>query len=654
MMKTFLTLLLCLLLPLAGAAEASPAEVVTAQYEFWQAYRFIGEEVTLRVFDNGSSEVALRFRYVPDQRAPVPEEPILRLVKVDGTEGLYGQAPLILHGKNESPDCVFTATVPLDRALGKSELLTFAICRPDGSERFRIKCRLADFTSSTGSWPVPESTAAVPSIPPVSPTALPTMRPTLPPAATEPPQDTALFTANFVMREYTANYTSLEAIMRIYPNDVSALTVRFKYDGAIPEDAFFRLTMVDGRVGYFGEATISPPDEQGVREVVILFNQQVGSIKNFNLDAFVPGSQKRLFKAFYKLSGKTYAWEALDLDPIATVVPDATPTPSPLPADVTAAPSPTVPTGKPFAHVRFGLLDPVKYFRLKSAYHDRYDNGISVLTIQFRYDGELPAKPMMRITQKEYTEGNFGEAIALWDEKEDGLLTVTIVTDQLQGSCRACRLKCYDEKGRELFYADLGVSLANELWSGGYEETIARSMLPTATPEPINTPAPTPTIAPTADPAASPTPAPEEPPYSEARHKRKFLLLDKVTGYSHYNVTLRRYAEVDVLTVYFRYKGGLPDGAKLRLIRVDTLLDSFGEALILPSELKNASADLLCAKIPSDRIPLNCTGLRLEAVSAEGEVLFTADFYPEEGTSGAKDARTLLNAAFEDAAPKAE
>ena len=97
-----------------------------------------------------------------------------------------------------------------------------------------------------------------------------------------------------------------------------------------------------------------------------------------------------------------------------------------------------------------------------------------------------------------------------------------------------------------------------------------------------------------------------------------------------------------MLSVFFRYKGDLPEGTVLRLVRVDHLLDSFGEAAIVPAELKNAAADLLCAKIVSDRIPLNAIGMRAEAVSPEGEVLFTVDIYPEADGFTAANARKLL------------
>ena len=649
MKKLFLLCLLCFL-PLFALAEEAPEALplVNATYELRETPRFISAEATLQVFDNGTSQLRLQFKYSYGQYEKLPRDAIIRLTKVDGTEGYYGQASIVFDGENGTANCVFSATLPLDRSFGETKFMTVAICDPDGTEFRRLKYVLKDYESPDDTWPAPESTPAVPTIPPVSPTPTPTPRPTLVPGATEPPQDTALMAISFKMREYTDKYTEKGATLRVY-EDMSALTVRFQYGKDIPEGTVFRLSTVDGKLGLYGEAMISEPDEQGVRQAVLLFNQQVGPLNNINLEAFAPGQQKRLFKAFYKRSGHSPAgWDKMA--PIGTI-PPATITPAPTPSAMPAAdgspPAPTpVPTEPPRSEllnqVRYALLDPVKWFRLKEAQLRRYEDGLNALEVRFTYSGEMPAKPVMRIVWREYIEGNFGEAVATRDDKTD-VWTALILTDQLQSSLRAFRLKCYDEKGNELFYLDFGASLANELWAGGYETNIARSMLPTATPEPSETPIPTPTVAATAAPAESPTPAPTEPPYSEARSKRTFLLVDKVKDYAHYNITLRRYEEFDVLSVFFRYKGELPEGTVLRLVRVDHLLDSYGEAAIVPANLENAAADLLCAKIVSDRIPLNAIGMRAEAVSPEGEILFTVDIYPDVTSFTAENARKLLS-----------
>lgn len=648
MKKLFLLCLLCFL-PMFILAEETPEPVplVTAFYNLRETPRIISEEATLQVLDNGTSQMQVQFKYAPSLYEKLPKDAIIRLIKVDGTEGFYGQASIVFHGENGTANCVFSATILLDRTFGETKFMTVAVCDPDGTEFRRLKYVLKDYDAANGTWPAPESTPEVPTIPPVSPTPTPTPRPTLVPGATEPPQDTALLTIPFKMREYTDKYTEKGAALRIY-EDMSALTVQFQYGKDIPEGTIFRLSTVDGKLGLYGEALISAPDEQGIRQAVILFNQQVGPLNNINLEAFAPGEQHRLFKAFYKRSGHApVGWDKMD--PIGTIPPSTitpAPTPSAIPAADGTTPAPTaVPTEPPrsqlLSQLRYAQVDPVKWFRLKDARLRRYEGGLCALEVQFTYSGELPAKPLMRIVWREYIEGNFGEAIVTRDTETD-VWTALILTDQLQSSLRAFRVKCYDEKAHELFYVDFGASLANELWSSGYEANIARSMLPTATPKSSETPIPTPTIAATEVPAESPTPAPTEPPYDAARSKRKFLLVDKVKNYAHYNVTLRRYDESDVLSVYFRYKGDLPEGTVLRLVRVDHVLDNYGEALILPAELKNASADLLCAKIVSDRIPLNAIGMRTEAVTLDGEVIFTADFYPEVDGFNANNARKLL------------
>ena len=625
--------------------------MVSASYNLRDNAQFRSEKATLLLYDTGTSEMSLDIRYVYGGVYELPEGAYLRLTKADGVEGNYGEAPIGHPASNPNARYLYHADIPFDRSFGPTEHLTFTVYNPDGTELFPLKFALDYFVSSGNTWPEPESTPPLPTIPPAQPTPTPSPRPTLAPDATEPPQDSARFTMKYILREYTANFTERSAVLRVY-DDMSALTVQFKYAKAIDEGTTMRMVMADGKYGLYGEAPLLTL-EDGTKQVTFLFNHPVGTLNMFNLEAYAPGAQVRSFKAFYKLNSRASA-EWSKLDPIATLPPASTPVPAP--ANPLAASGSTEPTTAPTAPPQklktstgnFALLDPVKHFTLKRANHIRYDADLSVLQLQFLYDAELPAKAWIRITNREYTEGNFGEAQI--ERGEDGLLTATIVTDQLQGSLRAYRLKCIDENGKELFYADFYPRLSS-YWDGGTEVTMARTFLPTATPEPTDMPAPTATVAPTADPSASATPAPTEPPYKEAYSKRKFLPTDKVKKYANYNTTLRRYEEFDVLTVTFRYSEKLPEGTTLRLVRVDTLLDDFGAALILPAELDGAGSDLLSAKIVSDRIPLNCASLRLEAVTPEGDVLFQADYYPDVKGYSADQARDFLDAPLETPAP---
>lgn len=649
----YMLLVLTMLLPLLTAeqtqAESAPVStpapapevLVTAEYKLRSTTGFVNESAVLRVYDNGTSEAELHFNFSNSYNPhDVPEEALIRLIRVSGVDGYYGEGKVITKEEYTGKQKHFYAIVPIDRALDKTKFMSFAICKPDGTEKKQLKYELVDFTSANGKWPKPDATPPVATIPPVKPTPTPTPRPTLEPGATEPPQDTAVLSANFKLRESTKNFTELGAVLRVY-EEMSALTVQFKYSKEFADGTAMRMTMADSRKGYFGEGQIVTLAD-GTQQAILLFNQQVGRIDQFNLEAFEPGAQNRTFKAFYKLSGRAPAGWA-DMDAVSTTRPAETPAPTPLPEGVTPTPAPTEPPQKlRTSSTNYTLLDPVKHFSLKKATHTRYSNGLSALKLEFRYDAELPAVAKMRIVNRQYEEGNFGEAII--EKGEGDQLTATIVTDQLQGSLQAFRLKCLDAQNNEQFYADFYVRLGDSSWSGSSEASIARSMLPTATPEPEeNTPVPTLTIAPTADPSISPSPAPTEPSYDEARSKRRFQLLDKVKDYAHYNITLRRYMDFDVLTVYFRYTGELPDGAVMRLTQVDSVIDSYGEAIIGPANLEDARKDLLGAKIVSDRIALNCNGLRLTVFGPDGTELFTVDCYPEEGELRPQTVRDILN-----------
>lgn len=651
MKKLVALLLILLLMPMLGLAEAAdeptpapePKVIVTANYKFWETYKFIHKDATLRVYSDGRSEMILHFINDGARSYNARDDFFIRLIKVDGVEGNYGQAPLVLTGEGNSYNNDFSATVPFDRAFGKSKTLIFALCRGDGKELERLKYKLDTFTSDNNKWPEPENTPPIPTIPPVKATPTPTPKPTFAPDTTEPPQDTALVTVAFRLREPTANFTGKSARLRIF-DEMSVLTLEFTYTKELPEGSTIRMTVLDARKGYYGEGSIVRQSD-GTYKATIFYPQQVGYFRHFDLEAYAPGATTRSFKVSYNLHSSTSSlWT--EFDPITPRQPAATPTPTPLPENVTPTPAPTAPPeDEADYHASYELLDPVKHFSLQSATRRRYADGLVVLEIKFTYTAELPANGILRVTQKQQYEGNFGEAVIVKDKNTDNQFTVTIITDQLQGSLQAFRMRCYDAKGNEQFYADFAIKHANASWDDGYLNASARRMLPTPTPEPDKkTPTPTITVAPTPDPEASSTPAPTEPPFAEARHKRVFRLMDKVKKYSNYNTTLRRYQEFDVLTVTFRYSGELPEGAVMRLTQVDTLIDSFGEALIQPANLKNASEDLLSAKIVSDRIPLNCKGLRLKVYGPDGEELFTADYIADENGVSTKDVTSMLNA----------
>lgn len=622
-----------------------PTTLVAANYVLRDTMNYTSEQAAMKVYSNGTSDISLLFTYSARFDYTFPDGSFMRLIKADSVEGNFGQGDITVVAQSPTRLTQFSSTISFDRAFDKCEYLTFAICKADGSELHQLKYKLNKFDSADGKWPKPDSTPPVPTIPPVQPTPTPTPRPTLAPDATEPPQDSALFSVKYRLREYTADFTEMSAILRVY-DEMSSLSVQFKYAKEIAEGTTMRFSMADGKQGIFGEVPITTLAD-GTKQVTYLFNQQVGTLRKFNLDAYAPNAQVRSFKAWYTLNGRSTPADWGKMDPIATLPPAATATP-PAAGDAEPTPAPTAPPQKQkTSTTNYGLLDPVKYLTMKRAAHSRYDADLSVLQLQFLYDGELPAKAWIRITHREYSEGNFGQALI--ERGEDGLLTATIVTDQLQGSLRGFRLKCINKDGKELFYADFYPRLYGD-WDGGTEASMARSFLPTATPKPSETPIPTPVVV-QHDEAPETTAAPTEPPYNEARSKRKFLPVDQVKKYSNYNTTLRRYEEFDVLTVNFRYSEKLPKGTILRLVRVDHWLDNFGEAPILPSKLENAGSGLLCATIVSDRIPLNCAGLRLEAVTPDGTIIFQADYYPDVKGFSADKARKILSTTLETPSP---
>ena len=151
---------------------------------------------------------------------------------------------------------------------------------------------------------------------------------------------------------------------------------------------------------------------------------------------------------------------------------------------------------------------------------------------------------------------------------------------------------------------------------------------PTPTATPTATPSPTPTATPTATPSPTPTPTPipTEPPYKEALVKYTYNLDQRVANFSHYNVSLRTYAEgYTYVNVFFFYRADMPDGLTLRIVRADGVEAFYGEAPVTLANLDNTDPSLLTAKIYAPELAA-CNTMTVEAVQPDGTVFFQASY----------------------------
>ncbi len=542
----------------------------------------------------------------------LPDGAFLRVTRVNGVEGNFGQGNITQLSRSRTWSSEFSAAISFDRAFEKSEYITVAICYADGSELSQLKLKLSRFTSADDTWPTPESTPPVPTIPPVQPTPTPTPRPTLAPNVTEPPYESALYTVHFSSPDYREGYTPKDCILRIYSDDLSALTLRFAYAKELPEGTVAHISYVDGIPGNYAEAVVTH-QEDGTQQCVFFFNQAVGYMEYFSWNLVAPDGATVLSHRCSLSRDILPPDEWYKIPPLSPPIPAAPATPTPLPAGVTPTPAPTVPPGSEELYkTRYKLLDPVKKFTLRNAVCRRYEDEFAAVTVSFLYKDELPEGAFLRLTHAEYAAGNFGEARIETDA--DGQHTATIVTDQLGETLRAFRVTCYTADSAELFHADFYVTYGSELWDDSDTAWVARQMLPTATPEPSATPAPTTSLV-----------SATEPPYNTAYVKCTYNLQDKVTKYSHYNTTFRQYADFNTLNVFFFYKADLPEGAYMRVVSAGGLEGDYGEAVIGPANVEGTDPSLLNAKIFTRTLPAAAT-LTVECCSPDGEVLFPLNF----------------------------
>jgi len=152
---------------------------------------------------------------------------------------------------------------------------------------------------------------------------------------------------------------------------------------------------------------------------------------------------------------------------------------------------------------------------------------------------------------------------------------------------------------------------------------------PTATPSPTPTvtPSPPPTVTPSPPPTAtpSPTPAPTEPPYNLAKVIRHYRVNRDSHMYQHYACQLRAFDSFSYLNLYFRPGDSFPEGAFMRITKINGVEGNFGEAVITPdSSLSNSPDDLLGAHIRSEALGDDPNSATIECINpATGETICT-------------------------------
>lgn len=213
----------------------------------------------MQVYSDDTSNMTLQILYVYGGNYELPEGTFLRLTKVDGVEGYYGEAPLTHVETSERARYLYEASFTFDRAFAKAEYITFTAYQADGTELFPLKFVLDYFNSDSGTWPMPDTTPPVPTLPaPPTPTPLPTLSPD----TTEPPYNTAYVKCTYNLQDKVTKYSHYNVTFRQYA-DFNTLNVFFFYKADLPEGAYMRVVSAGGLEGDYGEAVIGPANVEG-------------------------------------------------------------------------------------------------------------------------------------------------------------------------------------------------------------------------------------------------------------------------------------------------------------------------------------------------------------------------------------------------------
>lgn len=389
-------------------------------------------------------------------------------------------------------------------------------------------------------------------------------------------------------------YFHLYGARTYYHDGYAYLSLRFNVDNAPTDDLQLRLTSIDGSTGNYSETSVYLREteymyyqvlEARYHQAVLRVEDLPEQVNYMTVQAYEEGSDMPLFEVNLKRS-------SLPITPSPTVPPTATPSPTP-----TATPIPTpAPTEPPY-----NLAKVIRHYRvnrdssqyLHYACQLRAFDGFSYLNLYFREGEGYPEGAIMRITNINGEDGNFGEAAILPEtglsNAPADLLGVHIRSEALGEELYSATIQCITPDGEVIVTLTLG--------------DVTSVVRPNPN-EPTYTPSPT------TRPTATPDPA-------KALQSITLSIQDKPVKYSHYNAFLNVYTDQLILLARFRYHDPLPHGTNLRLTAINGVPGDYGEAPILAVE--NHQTGLLIAEILISELPEGALAYTIAAYAPDTE-----------------------------------
>ncbi len=361
------------------------------------------QDYTLYVYPDQLTQLDARFAWTK----PLPEGTVLRLIRINGLNGDYGEAPI----QTSADGKTYSALISYDGQVGYFDYLKVAAIAPDESTVFSLNYQMSHVLFGKSEWMEMDRITDSNDLP---------------------------FQVRFRQQKSKALVEQEIAELEVNPDDTSTLTFRFRYADELPEGALVRMTRVDGTDGHYGEAQILPTAREDLLEAVLHFDQQVGHMEYFTLQGLSPDGTL-LFETSHQL------YSDLEYPKRWLTMPALRPS-------LAAATEP--PYKSALVKATYSLQDKVtKYAHYNTTYRQYED--FNTLNVFFFYKAELPEGAYMQVLEADGVPGAYGSAVigpANVEGTDPELLNAKIFSYNLP-VCQTVLTACYAPDGTELFRA---------------------------------------------------------------------------------------------------------------------------------------------------------------------------------------------------------
>lgn len=250
----------------------------------------------------------------------------------------------------------------------------------------------------------------------------------------------------------------------MYSNGTSDLSLHFTsrdFDYALPDGAFLRVTRVNGVEGNFSQGSITQLSRSRTWNsefsAAISFDRAFEKSEYMTVAiCYADGSELSQLKL--KLSRFTSAddtWPTPVSTPPVPTIPPVQPTPSPTPRGPLDPSTTEPPHDTAIGWEPFELQEYLEGLTISDAWLRLYQEGFSVLTVQFSYEGDIPEGSTMALFRISGVEDDYGRGLIT--RNDDGSCTAQIFCNRHFPFLSNIAVKVCNREGEQLFRALLSV-----------------------------------------------------------------------------------------------------------------------------------------------------------------------------------------------------